>query len=89
MRVCSGTTETMSNNTDINNARFASDLSEKHADKVIAYAIRLLSEDAKKELHDAQIYSIDGSDIETAKRLKQKQDMIAESVKNLKRLLLK
>jgi hypothetical protein len=79
----------MTNNTDINNARFHSDLSEKHADKVIAYVAKMLAEDVKSELHDAQIYSIEGNDLETAKRLKQKQEMIAETVKNLKRLLLK
>jgi hypothetical protein len=79
----------MTNNTDINNARFSANLSEQHADKVIAYAIRLLTEDVKSELHDAQIYSIEGNDIETAKRLKQKQEMVSETVKNLKRLLLK
>ena len=74
--------------TEHNNARFSANLSEQHADKVIAYAIRLLTEDVKSELHDAQIYSIEGNDIETAKRLKQKQEMVAETVKNLKRLLL-
>lgn len=75
--------------TDINNARFHSELSEKHADKIIAHAIRLLTEDVKSELSDARIYSIEGSDIETAQRLKDKQDMVTEAVKNLKRLLLK
>jgi|688.fasta_scaffold1282125_1 hypothetical protein len=75
--------------TEHNNARFSANLSEQHADKVIAYAIRLLTEDVKSELHDAQIYSIEGNDLETAKRLKLKQEMVAESVKNLKRLLLK
>jgi hypothetical protein len=79
----------MNTTTEQNNARFSSDLSEKHADKVIAYAVRLLTEDVKSELHDAQIYSIEGNDLETAKRLKQKQEMVAETVKNLKRLLLK
>ena len=75
--------------TEHNNARFSANLSEQHADKVIAYAIRLLTEDVNSELHDAQIYSIEGNDLETAKRLKLKQEMVAESVKNLKRLLLK
>ena len=87
MRECSGTTKTMT--TEHNNARFHSDLSEKHADKVIAYVAKMLAEDVKSELHDAQIYAIEGNDIETAKRLKQKQEMVAETVKNLKRLLLK
>jgi len=76
-------------NTDINNARFSANLSEQHADKVIAYAIRLLTEDVKSELHDAQIYSIEGNDLETAKRLKAKQQMVEEAVKSLKRMLLK
>jgi hypothetical protein len=77
------------NNTDANNARFSANLSEQHADKVIAYAAKLLAEDVKQELHDAQIYSIEGGDIETAKRLKLKSQMVDEAIKSLKRMLLK
>ncbi len=77
------------NNTDANNARYSSELSEKHADKVIAYVAKMLAEDVKKELHDAQIYSIEGGDIETAKRLKVKSQMVDEAIKSLKRMLLK
>ena len=77
------------NNTESNNARFHSDLSEKHADKVIAYVAKMLTEDVKSELHDAQIYAIEGNDLEAAKRLKAKQQMLEDTVKNLKRMLLK
>lgn len=76
-------------NTEQNNARFSANLSEQHADKVIAYAAKLLAEDVKTELHDAQIYSIEGNDLETAKRLKVKQQMVEEAIKSLKRMLLK
>jgi hypothetical protein len=75
--------------TEQNNARFSANLSEQHADKVIAYAAKLLAEDVKKEIHDAQIYSIEGNDLETAKRLKVKQQMVEEAIKSLKRMLLK
>ncbi len=77
------------NTTDANNARFHSDLSEKHADKVIAYVAKMLAEDVKQELHDAQIYAIEGNDIDTATRLKVKQQMVDEAIKSLKRMLLK
>ena len=77
------------NTTDANNARFHSDLSEKHADKVIAYVAKMLAEDVKQELHDAQIYAIEGNDIDTATRLKVKQQMVDETIKSLKRMLLK
>ena len=76
-------------NTEINNARFHSDLSEKHAEKVIGFVIKMLTEDVKSELHDAQIYAIEGNDLETAKRLKAKHQMVEETVKSLKRMLLK
>ena len=76
-------------NTDANNARYSSDLSEKHADKVIAYAAKLLADDVKQELHDARLYSIEGGDIETAQRLKLKSQMVDEAIKSLKRMLLK
>lgn len=82
------TQHTMSN-TEQNNARYSADLSEKHADKVIAYVAKMLAEDVKKELHDAQFYSIEGNDYETVKRLKVKQQMIDEAIKSLKRTLLK
>lgn len=75
--------------TEQNNARFSADLSEKHADKVIAYVAKMLAEDVKKELHDAQFYSIEGNDYETVKRLKVKQQMVDEAIKSLKRMLLK
>ena len=76
-------------NTESNNARFHSDLSEKHADKVIAYVTKMLAEDVKTELHAAQIYAIEGNDLETAKRLKAKQQMVEDTIKSLKRMLLK
>jgi TATA-binding protein-associated factor Taf7 len=76
-------------NTEQNNARFHSDLSEKHADKVIAYVAKMLAEDVKTELHDAQIYAIEGNDLETAQRIKLKQQMVEETIKALKRTLLK
>jgi len=76
-------------NTEQNNARFSANLSEQHADKVIAYAAKLLAEDVKQEIHDAQIYAIEGNDLETAKRLKVKQQMVEEAIKSLKRMLLK
>lgn len=75
--------------TEQNNARFHSDLSENHADKVIAYVAKMLAEDVKAELHDAQIYAIEGNDLETAKRLKAKQQMVEDTIKSLKRMLLK
>jgi hypothetical protein len=75
--------------TEQNNARFHSDLSEKHADKVIAYVAKMLTEDVKTELHDAQIYAIEGNDLETAQRIKLKQQMVEETIKALKRTLLK
>ncbi len=76
-------------NTEQNNARFHSGLSEKHADKVIAYVAKLLTDDVKTELHDAQIYAVQGGDLETASRLKVKQQMVDETIKSLKRMLLK
>ena len=77
------------NDTDAKNARFSSDLSEKHADKIIAYVAKMLAEDVKQELHDAQIYAIEGNDIDTANRLKIKKQMVDETIKSLKRMLLK
>jgi len=49
----------------------------------------MLAEDVKQELHDAQIYAIEGNDIDTATRLKVKQQMVDETIKSLKRMLLK
>ena len=77
------------NTTEQNNARFHSNLSEQHADKVIAVAIKLLGEDVKQEIHDARMYSVEGGDLETANRLKIKQQMVEEAIKSLKRMLLK
>ena len=54
------------NTTDANNARYSSELSEKHADKVIAYVAKMLAEDVKKELHDAQMEVITIKDMERA-----------------------
>ena len=77
------------NTTEQNNARFHSNLSEQHADKVIAVAIKLLAEDVKQEIHDARMYSVEGGDLETANRLKVKHQMVEEAIKSLKRMLLK